>query len=663
MNAILFKKIPISLFIMLFLVSCIDENPYLVNPPPQTASVGIRFLNLSSDQKPRILDLAGELQTENIAYGEISESMTPPLDSTYLYVFLNGNEEFRKDRKQYYIRQTNYTVIALPSADGGVNYKPIDSLVVFSTWLGFKYNNPKALLKVFNAYPDSIIKYTAALGCPNGTKLVTDLGYRSQSLSKEVRSGLLSVSLTRDSAGEKVSHLYNLPLDAGSQYCLLIARGLNGDESILLLDESNKETNPLNVMDSVSEKYSEIRPINFSESPISLRIAHGTDTETIYDNLPKLEVGDYKTIGACLTTDKDELVVSIGPTDMSSTSVSLEVMERYTAIILDTADTENGRAAFSLILEPLFLDNPLGNNCAIRIVHGAEQLGGLTLSLGARDNDTVDIGYSAGDKLASELIYREVQTSIIPSGIAPLTLFTSIQPATLLFSTLTQFEAGETYIIVITNDPQGNPRISIIEDNEVDKPIEYLQKSSFVQMVHLVPGLDKINLVLEPNLTDATVYYTGSLATVVNPQASTIILNGQTLDFTPDTERKTLIVAAGTNENMEILYFNTYPLATGEKDYHRRFVNASIEIPKLSVKVNSEDAESYALIDLPYGDISLPYPENVERKISLFFIDSNADTTLLRADDLKLIFGKKYIIIFGGSLEDGGYTAVIHQEF
>jgi hypothetical protein len=651
--------------IFLLLYSCIEENPNLVNAPPQTSSVGLRFINLSSDQKPRVLDLARQIQTQEIPYGEISESMQPPLDSTYLFVFLNNNEEFRKDRKLRYVRNTNYTVLALPSADDSELYRPMDSLIVLFTSLGFQSNNPKSLLKVFNAYPDSTITFTAALGCPSGEKLSTGLRYRTQSLPKEVRSGLVPVSITKDSAGEKISHLYNLFLSSGSQYCLLVMRDVNGDDVVKLLDESNQETYPMMPLDSVTEKYAEVRPINFSKSDVRITIKHGDEEEydeVVTENQSAQQIGQYEIVGACLTTSLDELQVEISPFTKSTADVSLEVMERYTHIILDTADNDNGRAALSIILEPLFLDYPLSNNAAIRVVHGAERLEGLTLSIGARDNDTTSIGFSAGDKIANELSYTDVQTAIIPAGIAPLTLFTSDQPSKLLFSTLTEFEAGETYILVITNDADGKPQMSMIKDNDINMPIEYLESASFIQIVHLVPGLEKIKTLIDPVLSNADLYYTGSLATVVERKPQTIFFNDRSINFTPESDKRTIIVAAGTKDEIELFHFNTPPLSSGFNFYQRRFINASKEIPELSVKINSEESDFYSLKDLPYGNISNHEQVNLEKKISMFFIDSRTDTTLLRVDDLALIFGKKYIIIFGGSLDEGGYTAVVQQE-
>jgi len=665
MNKLNLKIIVFLIFISILLFSCIEENPNLVNPPPQTSSVGLRFLNLASDQKSRVLDLGQDTKTSEIPYGEISESLQPPSDSTFVFVFLNGSEEFRKDRKLRYVRLTNYTLIALPSADNAENYKPMDSLVILFTSLGFKSNNPKALLKVFNAYPDSTITYTASLGCPSGEKIVSGLRYRYQSTSKEVRSGVLPVSITKDSAGVKQSHLYNINIFSGSQYCLFIMRDINGNEIIKLLDETNQQSYPLATVDSVTIKYSEIRPINFSKSDVKINIKHGPDesyNEVLTNNQSALTIGQYETVGACLTTSLDELQVEISPFTTSSAFVSLEVMQRYTHIILDTADTDNGRAALSIILKPLFLDYPLGNKAAIRVVHGAEQLGGLTLSVGARDNDTTSTGYSAGDKLANGLSYKGVQTALIPAGLAPLTLFTASQPAELLFSTLTEFLPGEYYILVITNDSKGDPQITVIKDSDENKPVEYLEPASFIQMVHLVPGMETVTAALSPVLSNATLYYTGSLATVAKLNEQTLFLNGKPLSFTPDLDKRTLIVAAGNEDNMEIFLYNTPPLLTGDNFYQRRFVNASKEIPALSVKINSDTSDFYAMKDLTYGAISNYEQVNLEKKISMFFLDSRTDTTLLRVDDLPLIFGKKYIIIFGGSLDEGGYTAVVQQE-
>ncbi len=74
--------------------SCADENPNLVNPPPQSAFINIRFYNLAGDGMGRVLDLEGEYKTAEVPVRNISTSFNPPTDSSFLKVRAKGIEEY-----------------------------------------------------------------------------------------------------------------------------------------------------------------------------------------------------------------------------------------------------------------------------------------------------------------------------------------------------------------------------------------------------------------------------------------------------------------------------------------------------------------------------------------------------------------------------------------
>ena len=106
------------LFVLLLFYSCAEEDPNLVNAPPQTESIRVRFLNFYSPIDANItppsfqLVLDGKAETELIPNQMISAAIKPPSDSS-IVSFINeeGREVYKSSRKLRFSRGNFYSVI------------------------------------------------------------------------------------------------------------------------------------------------------------------------------------------------------------------------------------------------------------------------------------------------------------------------------------------------------------------------------------------------------------------------------------------------------------------------------------------------------------------------------------------------------------------------
>jgi hypothetical protein len=64
-----------------------DENPNLVNPPLVSPTVGVRYLNLSGDGAIRNFVMNSDGIIENIPFGQVSQQVAPPADSSYIAIW------------------------------------------------------------------------------------------------------------------------------------------------------------------------------------------------------------------------------------------------------------------------------------------------------------------------------------------------------------------------------------------------------------------------------------------------------------------------------------------------------------------------------------------------------------------------------------------------
>lgn len=639
---------------LLFFTSCAKENPLLVNPPSPAETVKIRLFNLAGDEKDRKLIIGGVNETNLTKYESLSDTIKPtPEDSVSLIIRGNGVEDFRLTDKFRVIRNTNYTVFALESSD---KKKPVDTVVILGTTPGLYINPNTSIVSFINTNNDTNVSYSVMLGCPSGTPIAQNITYRAISFQSQLPSGRLPISLIKhyiDST--RIIGLFELDLKSGDEYGIII-RFKAGKEEIYQLDQNDLSQNALVKVQQIENSQSFIRVINFSTSNIKVE---KFENETIENELNGLSFGDYKTITACKSTTKDSINIFVADNLKSAVSTSLEVLEKYSLLVFDSKEEKGG---LSMLANPIRLYQSLEGKSLIRVVNADYLRDGLTISLGGR-NDTNSNGYRSGDVLASGLAYGEISDYVIlPSGRAPITVFSSSAPTKLLKTAIGQLESNKRYLLSIYVDDNGKEQISLIEDDEISKNIEPLKEGVFTQIVNAIPGIGKMNLKIDNILNNSLIDYTASLATVLPNVETQIRINGNTYQFSPANNSSAILIATGEENNIEIFDLSEKLPSIETNLYHRRFFNACKEVPLISFRIDSDSGATVADA-LRYGTKTDFYAEYNDRKLSFFIFDYKNLTRISKISDVSLTFGKNYSIIFTGDSKKGGYSLIIQQEY
>ncbi len=659
-----------TILLLLVLASCVDENPDLVNPPSQAETIHIRFLNLASDEDSRSLSLEyinDEMTTDAVPFAGTTALFHPPGDSVFFNVMKNGNVDYQKKSKFFFFREVTYLFAALPTPDGAPEPRPVDTLVNLQTTTTVPPNSIDAYVSLFNAYPDSTVSFSLTLGCQNGQSIASNVQYRRSSPIKNIRSGRTALSLIK-SEGPNVETIgtYDFDLAARGQYALVVRREDDGSPGFYIIDHYDDSPNAMIAAVEVPENFAFIRTVNLSGKNIDITKVPG---EPVAENLPASYISDFIEVSACSSLYSDTLVVSAESSTTTSELISLEVLKKYTALVYDS---EDGTADNLLVLEPLELDSALGDDIAIRVLHAARDFGEMTVSLGARPSELDTLSkFKSGEVLNSSLNYGEISPAVvIPHGTAPIAAFTSSQPASFLFSGLSYFEPGGSYLLVILNDADGNAKLTLIDENTENTQVDYLEDGVLMQLIHAVPGRDFITINLEdeingqirPLLDNSQIRFSESIATIISGGDHTVDIDGTRHDFSVDVAERIMIIATGSGDQTEILSFVNPPMGATPENYKRRFINASLDINELIIKEQTENSEPLFNEAINYGQSSPIESIVLDNRVSIFFINGENNETLFRIDDVPFTFGKNYTIIFTGT-QGTGYDAIIQQEF
>ncbi len=677
---LIFLKIRYSalIVIVIALAGCIEENPNLVNPPPHTETVRVRFLNLSADKSAKKLSLDNMAFTDLTAYGKVSKAIKPPVDSSNILILSDNGILLQKTRyKMRFIRETYYTVFYMPLKGDTVSAST-DTVFMISTLSGLTKKNKTSFIKLFNAADDLYSTYSLNIGCPSGPSLAAGIAYGRSGIINEIRSDTVAVSLTKSTPGsDPESKLYKIYLEEGKQYSIITARNEFGEEKAYLLSDEDLTENALKELTPVTDRNTYLRVANFSGQDV--RLIKDPDIE-ISGDTPAGWISEYSEFEVCKTTAMDYVAAYIGSDKKSMDSISLEVLEKYTAFVFDS---EDGDAGLTVITGPVFTGEDMKGKAIVRVINASSGHSAtpLTLSLAARESKEKPAFYTTGEYIATDLYYRTKSgAKIITAGVAPLTLYTSTNPAKLLTTALANFEEGHRYIITITSGASGEALLTIIDEETGPAQIEKLPQGVFVQVVNATANSMAMAVSMAPVLANASVPASGSLATVLPEGTGRFEANGGSLDFDAHKGSRYLIIAAGISGSPDNFFIKTTPTDFAANNYLRRVVNVSQSIQALSVRQDSDSGFVVSSASgMGYKQITEYETSTNERKNSIFFIDENnidhntgRPQILLRVDDISYSFGKKYTILFCGGKtgkdlnEDGfddGYYSIILQEF
>lgn len=662
MEKIMKRIIFLGLISIAFLFnSCIEEDPDLVTPPSIADYVEIRFINLSGlDESeksvPRSLDFEKSGSIGPIEFGQTSALQRPPLDSAVLGITSDGQDEYRMDKRFKFARDLKYTFISLPTARGSDTTDHVDTLISITTTTIIPENSLNAYLKFVNGNPDSTISYSVTLGCQNGQSIFTSVKYRSAAANQAVRSGVIGVTLIRNSPeGSDVIGLFELELVKRGQYSLLVYEDYDGTERLMLLDQMDGELSALKPVIEIEQKQTNLRTINLSGETIDVGLVDGIDYfEPSADNLQNEFISENTTVTACRSNSLDTIqVMSSDGSKAARHTKSLEVMENYSLIVFKA----NSDTTFNTVLiEPLRLDISRAGKAVVRIVHGALYQEGMTIALGAR-LDTSSGEFKSGEVLTSQLAYGETSEPVLlDPGNKPVLAFTSTEPAKFRQGVNFDFQPGKNYVLIITSDGANKENITIIEDEQVTESIQYLDAGGLVQIINCAPEYNNLEIHAEPHLGKADLFYATSLVTIMPEGNHTLTAGEANYTFDVDPEKRTLVVLASSDGVIDPFHFTAYPMNPTPKSYKTRYINAK---PGVDLAIKEAETDStYIDRNIQYKGVS-PVTHTVvfEKRVSLEFIDESTMEAMLTLGDIQFSFNKAYSVIFDGQ------SAIIQQEY
>jgi len=656
------KKIVIILsLISALMFSCADENELLVNPPPRFETVNVRFLNFSGDGQPRTMVMENQTEILNIEDGKASKFFRPPADSVYIEIRKNTISEFRTQARVRFGRNINYTYVALPSALGNPEQNAVDTIISFGTSLSISQNPNESFLKMLNANPDSTVTYSLALGCPNGLRLASNLDYRRVSPTAVVRSGDVPLSVIKMRGSEdSLVGLYSFNFAQRGQYTIIIRPNNFGGEDVFLLDELNSSDNVITKPEEIVNRTATLRTINLSSVPIEIDKIPG---ETITDGLVPFYIEQDKQISACTSIEKDTLAILSNGNLSSQLVASFGVLEKYSVVVFDSA---NSKASKSILIEPVRLNETLGNRAIIRVINADYTQIGISVSIGAREitdakGEDVVRGFRAGDALASRMEFATLSgVTLIEPGTLPVAVFTSTEPAKLISASLFDVQAEKSYLLVIYPDLHNRQKVALIEENDASKPITPLNPGVFTQVIHTTAGKNFISISYPKLFSNAKLNYAGSFATVLPEGQSVITIDGINHTISATSNDRIMLFSGGTIDEQEIFDITEPPIYGAHNHYVRRYINASKEVPDINVNLK----ENFLLMsNVLYKTRSNFERIYQEKKFSLNFYNALTNKHLLRVDDLFLTYDKTFSIIFTGHSRYGGYSVIIQQEY
>jgi len=658
----------------LLLLGCPEEDESLLRPDAYSNTVYLRLINFGNDGVSRHLkmysDKGFEGETESVGVFNSSTAVNPPDDSCMYELYKGSDLEYSRETEGFFVRNSFVTLVALPvAADKGVSSR-VDTLIEF-TYADFGVESiDKSKVKVLNAVNDTLVTYTLYLGCPGSEALVKNLRYETLSPSKEIRAdeGLTITLVKNIGITEGVINTYSFDTEGKGVYTFIVAYNDVGDETVYLLDEKKESSTALIELIPIKleDKNSNLRLVNLSKDEINVY----RNDEEIFSRVGSNYISGWRELSACQSGESSTYTNSLNDEDKLFTS--LNVYQDYTLIYYDSLEKTK-----SMLIEPDFLYLNNSNGCSFKIINLNENYPGLSVSSAAHsywlELDTVGISernFKTGETYDRELKYgEESEYREIEAGVIPFTIFSSTSPTELEFTCLKEFEAGKSYIMIISEDETEMIKITFIESSIGDLAVDYSEEGVFMQVVNANSLADHIEIDLQSGvgnlLFDARVHYESSIATVIDVGSKELMVNGEVLNFEANVGNEVMLIITSDGNKLDMLDHSSALKGNDNGRYTRRFINASSSIEQLNIYDLANltgDEKTTIVTGLGYGEATPLEEVNREVKLSFQYEDNISKEELGRNDDLFLTLGKNYTIIFTGD-EVNGYTALIQQGF
>lgn len=650
----------LSILVLAVVSGCEKESWDLVSPPPSSDSIMVRLVNVTTGGASYVLELDANIarnRTHLVPPSSASGVIPSPSDSVYVRV-LDANGIVVRDQlvRTRFTKRTYETFVLLSSPHGRSD---ADTLVRLTT-------NPKplpapgrALLRLFNAVPDTTLAFEVRRGCPSGVYFDRQ-SFRGYGVPQEFPAGELVLSILRGT--EPVAIVRG---DLPSQsFATLIIAGTAAAPHAFLLDELNPTPTALVELPTVpiAERTAELRWMNVSRYRFdSIRIA---SIGVVAVNGRGRWVSDYKRIPACSDMLSDTVKLYSNGVLQGAQPISIEVGYRYTIIIADAPNF--GAPAARMVVLSRDRSTIPSDSTEWRVLNAAGRGQMLTALLGARRDGRGN--YHNGEYLATALSDGILSQPVrLAAGDVPLILRSGL-PERIAAVAYDTVRGGHQYTLTVLASESGTTELCTIADDEASGTIAPLDPGVYVQVINAFADRTLMSCQFAGGVGRSGVSPTYLIATVLPAGTRKLIVNGVEQVLVLDPTRVVSVIAAGTAQNPQLVVVDSVSLQPTTFVARVRCVNAAPDVPSLRMArdqlVSLDQWDSNIFADrVAFGFASRPVELSQLQRINLVF--GTPDTPpqqLLRPDgSVSFALGKAYTVVFFGT-QTSGYNFFIYQE-
>lgn len=646
----------VLLFTLVLLAACASEDPDLVNPPPFSNSVGIRFWNAIPDGKVRALQLEGSITSAYVASGQYAGAIRPQSDSSLLRVLKEGAEEFVTQKRASFTRNSILSVFAVVDPTDPTRADTVAVHTAFATLL----TTPNATIRLVNMDHDTTASYSLRSGCQNGPVVCPTTGFTRATLFAEVPAGVNVFSLVRHrQQGEELIGLFDCTLQEYRPYSLVITRSQGRSEpDLTLIFEADTTSNGSRPFMPIQAGTAAVRVVNVSSTNVS--VIHENSAITLANGLSATAIGSYVDVPACTSVVADRFAITYDDGRTTLDSASLTVRGRYTVIV-----TDSGTQGASITVGPARPPTNAASSAVLRVVHAAPTQGSIVMNVGARTDATTVNGFSSGKILANNLSFRSVSEPVaVPPGVLPITVTSVTTPTNLLYATTVRAEAGKSYIVVLDSD-QGRLRVSLLEQDDAAQPLPVSPDAALVQVLNGSVRSDAQLFTVGNIVENGRLYYRNSLATCLESGAQQVSADQTQHTLQADPAQRSLVIATSQGDVPVMFDITTPPMNPEYGITKRRVINATADVAFVSIAYDSipQQGGSEMLVDrVPFGVATAPVSTNRERRGTFFVYDSDTLTELFRLPINYAPLSSSTSLVVVGRKEKG-YEVLIVQEY
>jgi hypothetical protein len=644
----------------LALAACASEDPSIVNPPPGSAQVIVRLLNLVPDSEQRKLVMEQGYQTGFVAPGRMSATVDAPTDSSLIEIATTSNTELRTSQRVRFSRQSVYDVIATGQANGPDAF---DTIVVSNANRTLT-TLPVAQVRVINALPDTNFAIEVHVGCPNGSSLSgTPVAYRGVSLYKEVAPGTAVFSIQLISASQStILGTYECTLEQYTPYSIIVHRMAGVVEpQLMLIKESDFTVSADRPFLPVSVRDASMRLCNLSTSAASATLLN--TGQVVASGIPPRTINAYASVPTCeeLRADVVELALADGRKAVDSTSLSLR--GKYTLVAADSMG-----AAKLIIVPPCPVVYNVSGKVILRVVHAGSKLEQINVSAGARSDKTNPNGVSSGATFANNIVFGNISNPVVlEPGHFPITVTTGKPPTSILEVGLDAVLPDHYYLLVISETPDGRPKSYLLDELNQSGTLNKLPDAALLRFVNGSPNMESALVSIAQVVDQGRVYYRNSLATSVGFGPTEVTAGGARITANTRDDMRTLVVYAHKGGAESLFEITSEPLRQIPGQSDRRVINATADVELVTVTYDTlytqyPDSSEAVARDVPFGQTSATHVLLRDRRGSMYVYDATTRKRLYTMPIDLGPLGNSYSLIVVGRKESG-YEVIVLQAF